>query len=580
MKHVRHISLALMGGSLACAGSRAPETAAGPTPAPAQAPLPVAAGAAVAAMATGPAGWVREFGTMWTFDAPPLNYWEEAYGFRPGTGWLDHVRLSAARTSNCSASFVSANGLLMTNHHCARACITSSSTPDSNYMETGFVAKAREQEKACPGMYADQLQSIEDVTARVHAAVTASTAEGQAAQRDSALAALQAACGRGDLCQAVTLYQGGRYSIYRFRRFGDVRLVMAPEGQAAFFGGDPDNFTYPRYDLDVTFFRVYQNGAPRATDHFFKWDPRGPSDGEVVFVVGNPGSTGRLLTMAQMQYLRDVVYPAQLAGYERNLGVLRRLAARGEADRRRFQDQIFSLENSHKAVSGYLRGLLDSTIMARKAAFERDFRRRVDANPEHRARWGSAWDDIARVQAELASFAAQARWYGFGGSQLLNLAGGLVRVHEQAALPDAQRLAQYRGQGLTRVRAAVLQPTAVDLEADRLTLAAHLAAAQRELLPGDPYLAALLGDRSPDAAAQFLIDGTRLGDVSVRRSLVEGGTAALQASTDPMVAAARAIAPLAAQQARRAETLNAQLAAGAERLGQAIFAAYGTALPP
>ena len=563
-----------------CARSAGPAQAPAPTPTPVPASLPATAGAQFAAMATGSAGWVKEFGTMWTFDAPPLDYWRAAYDFQPDAGWLEHVRLSSARIPGCSASFVSASGLLMTNHHCARTCITSASPPDSNYQETGFVARSREEEKACPGMYADQLQAIEDVTARVRSAVTASSPERQAAQRDSVLAALQGGCGPELTCQVVALYQGGLYSLYRFRRFVDVRLVMAPEGQAAFFGGDPDNFTYPRYDLDVTFFRVYQNGAPRATDHHFRWSASGPAEGDLVFVTGNPGSTGRLLTMSQMAYLRDVVYPAQLAGYERNLGVLRHLAARSDADRRRLENQVFSLENSHKAVSGYLRGLLDSAIMGKKAAFERDFRNRIEANPEHRARFAGAWDDIARTQSELASFAVQSRWYGFGGSQLLNLAGGIVRVHEQGALPDAERLAQYRGQGLGRVRTLLLQETPIDTEAERLTLTAHLEAARRELPSGDPYLGAVLAGRTPEAAARTLIAGTRVGDLDARRSLIEGGPSAVGASTDPMIVAARAIAPLAAPYVRRAEGLNARLAVGTERLGQAIFAAYGTALPP
>jgi hypothetical protein len=546
------------------------------TPSPAQAP------SAATPLATGPGGWVKEFGTMWTFDAPPLAYWQAAYDFKPTKAWLDHARLAAARLPGCSASFVSPDGLVMTNHHCARSCITAASTPDSNYQEIGFVAARREDEKRCPDMHVDQLQSIEDVTPSIRGAITATTASRQAEQRDSVIAAMQAACGAatGLMCQVVSFYQGGMYSVYRYRRFNDVRLVMAPEEQTAFFGGDPDNFTYPRYDLDITFLRVYENGRPRVTDQYFKWSTTGPQENGLVFVIGNPGSTGRLLTMAQMEYLRDVDYPVRLAGYQRNLGVLQQIAARSEADRRRVENRIFSYANSFKAVTGYRQGLVDPEIMAKKAAFERDFQHRIQSDPALAARFGTVWDDIAHIQAQIASFAVQSRWYGFGGSQLLGLAGRIVNVAEQGALPDSARLSAYRGQGLDTVRAHILQDAAVDYEADCLTLTAQIEAAAKELPAADPFLAATLHKATPSVAAHALVDKTKLGDAAVGRTLLEGGAAAIASSTDPMIVAARKIASLATPYARRLEALNAAMTAQTERLGQAIFAAYGKALPP
>jgi hypothetical protein len=527
-------------------------------------------------------GFFEEFGTMWTFDAPPLDYWEQTYGFRPTQDWLDHVRLSSIRIPGCSSSFVSEDGLVMTNHHCARGCITAVSPADTSYQETGFVALSRAEEKQCPGMWADQLQSIEDVTARVRGAVTATDAATQVEQRDSVIQAITTECGEetGLNCQVVTLYQGGMYSLYRFQRFNDVRLVMAPEGQAAFFGGDPDNFTYPRYDLDLTLLRVYEDGEPRETDHYLAWSENGAAEDELVFITGNPGSTGRLLTLAQMEYLRDVQYPAQLAGYQRQLAVVRQIAERSEEDRRRVENQIFGIENSYKAVSGYLSGLLDEDRMGRKKVFEDDFRRRIESDPENRARYGGAWDAIAEAQADLASFATERRYYGFGGSQLLGMAGTLVQLPEQMAFPDSLRQRAFQSDRIGRLQEQLGSDIQFDMEMERMTLSSQMQAARAELREGDPYLAAILGGRAPEEAAHTLLSGTRLTDAAFRQSLMEGGADAIASCVDPLIVVARTIAPLAAEMAERAAPLNAVIATNAELVGQAIFAAYGHSLPP
>jgi len=527
-------------------------------------------------------GFIKEFGTMWTFDAPPLDYWEHTYGFKPTQDWLDHVRLASVRLPGCSSSFVSPDGLVMTNHHCARGCISAVSPADTSYQTTGFVARTRAEEKQCPGMWVDQLQSIEDVTQRIRRGVTASEPVRQVEQRDSVIGLITEECARstGLNCQVVTLYQGGMYSLYRYERFNDVRLVMAPEGQAAFFGGDPDNFTYPRYDLDLTLLRVYVDGAPRQTDHFLRWSEAGAREGDLVFVTGNPGSTGRLLTLAQMEFLRDVQYPAQLASYEGRLSVLRELSARGEAERRQYENQIFGLENSHKATSGYLSGLLDEGRMAKKKAFEEDFRRRIEADPELRGKYGGAWDAIAGAQAELASFAAESRFYGFGGSQLLGMAGTLVQLPEQLALPDSLRQPAFRSDRLERLRNQLSRGADFDLEIEEMNLAVQLEAAAAALRTGDPFLKGVLGGRPPQQAARALVTGTHLADPSIRTALLEGGQEAIARSTDPMILVARAIQPLAAGVGERAAPLNAVISSNAELVGQAIFAAYGHALPP
>jgi len=532
---------------------------------------------------TGPGGWIKEFGTMWTFDAPPLAYWKGQYGFEPGQQWLDHVRLSSVRIPGCSASFVSDRGLVMTNHHCARSCITAVSPKDSSYQEAGFVARNEAEEQKCSMTYADQLVSTEDVTARIRAAVTAQDVAGQVAQRDAAIEGIQQACRQesGLVCQVVTFYQGGKYSLYRYKRYTDVRLVMAPEEGASFFGGDPDNFTYPRYDLDLTLLRVYDNGAPMKTEHYLRWNSQGARDGELTFVVGNPGSTGRLLTLAQMEFLRDVQYPAQLASFKEQIGIYKELMGRSEADKRQYENTVFSLENSQKAITGYRAGLVDPSIMARKIAFEKDFKARIAARPDLAAKYGKAWGNIETAQKELTSFSTEMRYQGFaGGSMLLNIAAGIVRIPAQGAMADADRLPQYRGEALDRLKAQLLRDLPVDPEVEKMLIAAQLRMAQRDLPKGDPFLAAALGGRSPEVAAEALVNGTAIGTVDGRRALVEGGAAAVKASTDPMIVLARTIDPMATRHAMRANQLNTTISANVELVGQAIYAAYGESLPP
>jgi hypothetical protein len=530
-----------------------------------------------------PATYRPEFGTMWTFDAPPLDYWRQTYNFTPDQKWLDHVRLAAVRLPNCSASFVSSRGLVMTNHHCGRECTASSSPADSNYIQTGFSAGTLADEKKCAGFYVDQLQSIENVTTRVRTAITGATPREQATQRAAVINQIQTECNQQTqlTCQVVTLYQGGIYSLYRYRRFNDIRLVMAPEENIAFFGGDPDNFTYPRYDLDVTLLRVYENGQPYSPTDYLKWSAAGAGENELVFVVGNPGSTGRLNTIAQMEYLRDVGYPATLAAYRRALAIYAELGQRDTSAARRYQNDVFDVANSQKAVTGYRAGLLDTLSMAKKRAFEAELRARVAANPTLQAQYGGTWDAIAQAQRELASFSPELRYYGFGGgSQLLQLAAGTMRVAIEGAKPDSARLAQYRGPAIARMTTALSQPVPIDTAFERLAIAAQLRAAQTDLPPNDQFVRVALAGRSPDEVAASLVRNTRIGDPAFRQSLIQGGPAAIAASTDPMIVFVRGIDPLNRAVTARATALNATIAANSEKIGQALFAAYGTALPP
>ena len=535
-----------------------------------------------------PATYRPEFGTMWTFDAPPLDYWRRTYNFSPDQKWLDHVRLSAVRlvvgpSPICSASFVSSKGLVMTNHHCGRDCTASASPPDSNYIQTGFAAGTLSDEKKCAGFAVDQLQSIENVTTRVRNAVTGLTPVEQASQRSAIISRIQSECAQqtGLTCQVVTLYQGGIYSLYRYRRFSDVRLVMAPEGDIAFFGGDPDNFTYPRYDLDLTLLRVYENGQPYNPPDYLKWSANGPADNELVFIVGNPGSTGRLNTISQMEYLRDVTYPGSLAAYKRYLATYSELQRTDTSAARRYQNDVFNIANSQKAVTGYRAGLLDTLGMAKKREFERELRARVAADPKLQAQYGGAWDAIAAAQRELGTFAPQLRFQGFGGtSELLALAGGLVRVAIEGAKPEVARLPAYQGAGVSTATAALLENTPIDTAFERLAIAAQLRAAQGALPATDPFVRLALNGRTPEAVAAELVRGTRVGDSTFRANLLRGGAPAISSSNDPMIVLARGIDPLNRAITARANALNAIIATNSEKIGQAMFATYGTNLPP
>src|SRR5437016_4272354 len=311
---------------------------------------------------------------MWLYNAFPAEKVQARYGFAPNQQWLDHLRLASVRFNNGgSGSFVSPGGLTFTNHHVGAECIQQLSIGGRDYMKTGFSVKTRAEEAKCPNLELNQLVEIEDVTAKVQAAVRPdmSAADAGQAQR-AAMSTIEQDCAKstGLRCDVVTLYSGQVYNLYKYKKYTDVRLVFAPEFEAAFFGGDPDNFTYPRYDLDITFFRVYENDKPAHLDHYLHWSRTGVSENDLIFVSGHPGSTGRLRTMAQLEYLRDVEYPSRLETYKRRISLLQNFGSQSEENARIAQEDLFSLQNSFKAVTGYLSGLQDKEIMAHKAAEE------------------------------------------------------------------------------------------------------------------------------------------------------------------------------------------------------------------
>lgn len=528
-----------------------------------------------------------ELGSMWTFENAPVEQWQERYGFTATDEWLDHVRLSSVRFGTfCSASFVSPDGLVMTNHHCARSCVEDVSTEASDYVVDGFYAATREQEVVCPNLYLDQLAEIEDVTARVRGAAAAGATDREIADAQQAMRAqIEEECeAASDFeCQVVTLYHGGQYQLYRYRRYAPVKLVFAPELQAGFYGGDLDNFTYPRYALDVSFVRAYapDGTTPASTPHYFEWDAEGADEGELVFITGNPGTTSRGFTVAQALYERNLRHPFLVNAFELRRQYLLDWAARGPEQDRQVREDIFSIENSLKAYTGQLGGLEDTLLLARKIAWEQEFRDRVQADPALQQQYGDVWNRIAALQPRLIELRPRAWLYqaNFFGSPYEVTGNNLINYVRQTALPEDQRMQQFRGAALERVRTTLLEQQ-LDADFSIPALANRLELAGGYLPANDFLRQAVRAGETPLQAAERIIRGSRVGDPAFRRQVMEGGIPALEATTDPLLSLLLRMSGEFTAVLEQWNEVTAQETVLEGRLAQALFAVYGTQLPP
>jgi hypothetical protein len=521
---------------------------------------------------------------MWTFDNLPLKQLQEHYGFTPGREWLDHVRLSSVRLNDGgSGSFVSPRGLVLTNHHVALGQLQKVSTDKKDYVKEGFYAARQADELKCPDLEMNQLVSMEDVTARVQGAVKPGMTEQDAfTARRAEIAKItrESQDKTGLRSDIVTLYHGGEYWLYRYKKFTDIRLVFAPEKQSAFFGGDPDNFTYPRYDLDMALFRVYENGQPLASKHYLKWNPRGAAAGELVFVSGHPGSTSRQDTMAQIDTQREYILPLAIENIKRQLDVLRRYGALGAEQARQTTERVILLENSLKAISGMYEGLRDAHLLAQKKKSEEDFRALVNGKPELRERFGDAWDTIAR--AEKLYRERYSRYaYQSTSARLTATALQLVLYTAEVKKPDGERLPGFHDAQLESLRFRLLSRAPVYPKMDETMLASDLARSLAHLGGDDAYVKAVLGGGEPAAVAKAVMDGTKLGDAAVRKALLEGGTAAVAASTDPLIVLARKIEPFSRERTKWVEdNVESMETPAGEKIGKARFAVYGKTVYP
>jgi len=521
---------------------------------------------------------------MWTFDNPPVKQLQEKYHFTPTGKWLDHVRLSSVRLNDGgSGSFVSPHGLLLTNHHVALGQLQKNSTAEHDYVKNGFYAATPAEEMKSPDLEVNVLISMEDVTARVQAAVkSAKTPEQEFAARKAAIAEIERESEQktGLRSDVVTLYQGGEYWLYRYKKYTDVRLVFAPEEQIAFFGGDPDNFTYPRYNLDMALFRVYENGKPIESREYLKWNPKGAADNELVFVSGNPGATQRLDTMAQLTFERDVVEPSILKILQHRLAVLRQYSELGPEQAREAVERSRRLENSLKAYEGRYQGLLDSHVMGKKEQEEREFQAMVMAHPEWKEAYGSAWKAIAEAEKKAASRAKEQFFHGLD-SDLAEFARIIVQYVAEVKKPDGERLAGYHEAQLDSLRFELASPapTYKSLEIARITGALELDL--EETGKDDPFLKLVLDSKSPKEVATELVNGTKLDDPAARKKLLEGGEAAVAASNDALIVLARKLDPMRREFIKwREDYVESVLQRAGEQLGKARFAAYGKTTYP
>jgi len=522
---------------------------------------------------------------MWTYDNPPLNELKERHGFEPTKEWLDRVQLASVRfMDGGSGSFVSPAGLMITNHHVGLGCIQNVSSAENDYVKNGFYAPTRDKEAACPGYEVNVLTAMEDVTARVLGAVKPQMSDAEAREaRKAATAVIENECSeRTKLrCDVVSLYQGGEYQLYRYKKYTDVRLVFAPEQSMAFFGGDPDNFTFPRHDLDICLVRAYESGKPVQPVSYLRWTAKGVSEGDLVFVSGHPGSSSRLETMARLEYLRDLAWPFRLGMFKRRLAALHAYAASGDEQKRRALDQIFGLENAQKAVAGYHAALLDTTAMARKTDQEKALRAKVAGDQGLAQSLGDPWSTVAAIQAKLAPKAMDARLVGFGGSQLLGIAGQIVQYVIEVKKPNQTRYEEYVDANLDSLRNALLSPAPIHADLEQVTLADQLQLALDKLGPDHAFVKAALGGKTPAEAAKAVVAGTKLQATDLRKALLEGGEAAVLASSDTMIVLARRLDPLAREIRRFLEDeIDAPTTRAMETIAQARFQVYGRTLPP
>jgi hypothetical protein len=519
---------------------------------------------------------------FWPFNRVPKAAIKAAYGVDITDAWLQRVQQASVRFPSGSGSFVSPTGLVLTNHHVAMDIIQELSTPEKDYVKNGFLARTAAEELRAPNLELVVLQQIEDVTARVNASITPSmSAAEQLAARRAAIASIEDEAEKktGLQSEMVTLYQGAQYHLYLYKKFTDVRLVFAPEFQAAFYGGDPDNFTFPRYALDMTLFRVYENGKPLVVQHYLPWSTAGTKEGEPVFTSGHPGATQRLNTVAHLEALRDHSLPANIAIYGAIRDALEAYGKHGSEQERQSRDLFFGIENSLKSWRGQLKGLQDPALLDKKRKTEATLRAAIEGRPERRERFGDAWDNVARARRELPAYNIERVMFEGGlafFSDYFTYARTLVRWAEESRKPNGERLPEFTDARRPQIERQLGSEAPVYPDFEQARIATGLTLMREHLGADHPLVKQILRDQSPEVRARELVAGTKLGDPAYRKQLFAGGSAAVTATTDSFIEMARLIEPRARE--LRVKYDNEVLAVERDayaKIAQAVFATQG-----
>jgi Peptidase S46 len=521
---------------------------------------------------------------MWTFDNFPSKKVAEKYGFAPTQAWLDHVRNSSLRIAQgCSASFISPHGLVMTNHHCVLDCVQQLSTAKDNFVEKGFIARTAAEERKCPDMELDQLVEIRNVTSEIQPVLASKTGDEANKALNAKKAEIQQRCGSdpSTRCDVVSLYHGGVYDLYRYKRYTDVRLIFAPEMSVGQFGGDPDNFNFPRFGFDIGLVRAYDHDNPISSPEYLKWSENGSKEGDLVFVSGNPGGTSRELTVSQLEFRRDKILPAEIPGLSEYRGQLEQFISGGPEQAREANETLFFIENDFKVLRGQQEALVDPKFFSINVNQEKRLRDAVAADPKL-ASTAAAWNDISDIQKLRATLLPRnMAMQDFDFSGLLRHAITLVRAAEERAKPNGERLPEFTDQALVEVQNEISAPVPVFKDVEELTLTSIFRWTRRDLGTDDSFVRKMLGKESPEQLAHRLIAGTHLDDAKVREALYTGGQSAISSSTDPLIVFAASIDPdLRATRKEYEAKVDAPVRSAAERIAKARFAVYGTTVDP